>query len=258
MHLQVLSWETDSFAICLAYACAAVLLVALAHCWRKRHAAARIEETQRIRRYERESIARSLHDTYLQSVQGLMYSTHAALRTLPADGSVRSDFEALLLRIGRVLTEGRDQLNVLRCAFISSHQFWESFVRDIELVEPRAGERVRYDGVDDIDRLCGHLQHDLYAIAREAVMNALRHTDGMVSVHASAGSREFVLSIIDGGDGFGNFIDGKPGRHGIQGMRERSRLLGAKLELSDVPGRGARVTLALPASVAYRSRAWVG
>jgi signal transduction histidine kinase len=53
-------------------------------CQRRRHS---------LDRHERESIARSLHDTYLQSAQGLLLSTDGALKKLPADGEVRTDFE---------------------------------------------------------------------------------------------------------------------------------------------------------------------
>jgi len=251
-HIPMAAWQPHGLAVGIACLCSC-LVMSLAHRWRKHHAAVRIEETQRIRRSERESIARSLHDTYLQSVQGLMLSTDAALKKLPSDGDVRTDFELLLLRMTRVLAEGRDQLSLLRCAFISSQQFWESLLRDLDVMVPGAGARVRCHGLDAIDRLCRHLQHDLYAIAREAVTNALKHTPGMVAVHVSTSAQAFVLSIVDEGSGFGEFIIGRPGHFGMQGMRERSALLGAELEFSDMTGRGACVTLTLRASLAYRS-----
>lgn len=253
-HIATGMGPAHSLAVGMSWVVIVLLVVVLAQRWRKQHAIARMQERHRIRRYERESIARSLHDTYLQSVHGLMFSTHAALKKLPTDGDVRADFEALLLRIGHVLVEGRDQLNGLRCAFISSHQFWESLMRDLDLIVPRAGVRVRCHGLDAIDLVCRQLQHDLYAIVREALMNSLHHTVGMVAVQASASSKQFVLSIVDEGGGFGEFIGGKPGHHGLQGMRERSMLLGAKLELANVTGGGARVTLTLSASLAYGSR----
>jgi hypothetical protein len=58
----------------------------------------------------------------LQSAYALIFRTHAVLKKLPTDGDVRTDFEVLLVRMERVLAEARDQLNGLRCAFISSHQ----------------------------------------------------------------------------------------------------------------------------------------
>ena len=247
------AWEAHGFGVGFACLCAALLLATLGQRWRRRHAAARFAETQRIRRYERESIARSLHDTYLQSVQGLMLSTDAALKKLPSEEDVRIDLEVLLLRMGRVLAEGRDLLGVLRCAFVSSHQFQEALLRDLDVIVPHAGARVCCHGLDRVDRLSRHLQHDVYNIVREAVANALKHTNGMVAVHVSTPPGAFVLSIVDEGNGFGDFINGKPGHYGLQGMRERSLLLGARLEFSDRVGRGACVTLTLRASLAYRN-----
>lgn len=182
-----------------------------------------------------------------------MLSTDAALKKLPSEGDVRIDLEVLLLRMRRVLAEGRDQIGILRCAFVSSHQFREALLRDLDVMVPYAGARVCCHGLDRVDQLCRHLQHDVYGIVREAVANALKHTNGMVDVHVAASPGAFVLSIVDEGKGFGDFINGKPGHYGMQGMRERSKLLGAKIEFSDRVGRGACVTLTLRASLAYRN-----
>jgi hypothetical protein len=44
---------------------------------------------------------------------------------------------------------------------------------------------------------CRHLQHDLYAITREAVLNARKQTNGIVAVHALTRAQGFVMSIVN-------------------------------------------------------------
>ena len=232
-----------------ACALAGALLLALAHRWRTRRLARRMEESFRIRVHEREAIARSLHDTFLQSVQGMMFSMHAQVMKLP-DGPERAGFEQMLQRVGQVLTEGRDEVRGLRSAFDSGAAFWDALLRDVALAVPHGDARVRIVGAAALDRLRTQLQHDVYAIVREAVANALRHTAGGVTVQAAADARGFALDVVDEGPGFGAHAGGKPGHYGLQGMRERAALIGAKLELADVSG-GARVTLTIPAGLAY-------
>ena len=50
------------------------------------------------------------------------------------------------------------------------------------------------------------------------------------------------LAVSDDGRGF----EEPGGGHGLEGMRERARLLGGRLRVSSAPGRGTRVTLSVP------------
>ncbi|SDD31637.1 Two component regulator propeller [Massilia sp. PDC64] len=236
------------YAACTA---AVALLLALVHRWRMRLLVRRIEDRFRIRVHERESIARSLHDTFLQSVQGLMFNIHALVMKLPAEAPIRAEFEQLLLRVGQVVTEGRDEVRGLRSDYSSSAEFWRILERDVALVVPRAGARLQLVEPEALDRLCAHLRHDVYAIVREAVVNALRHTAGAVAVRIDAGPKQVVVSVADEGPGLGAFRNGKPGHFGVPGMRERAALIGARLEFVDATAGGARIILTIPAAVAY-------
>jgi signal transduction histidine kinase/sugar lactone lactonase YvrE len=251
LRLHVIPHFTQTpwfYAACTA---AVVLLLALAHRWRMRLQARRFEESFRIRVGERESIARSLHDTFLQSVQGLMFSMHALAMKLPADAAIRVEFEQLLQRVTQVLTEGRDEVRGLRSEYGSGTDFWNALLRDAGLVAPRAAERVRLVDAEALDRLSPHLQHDVYAIVREGVVNALRHTTGSVTVRIAAGPKQIAVAVADEGPGLGAFGNGKPGHFGVPGMRERAVLIGGRLEFLDAAGDGACLVLTIPAAVAY-------
>ncbi|TWI69499.1 histidine kinase [Pseudoduganella lurida] len=234
-------------------ACALALLAAIALAWRvrMRRLAARLEDRFQVRVRERESIARSLHDTFLQSVQGLLLSMQSVTMKLPADSTARGEFDALLERAERVLVEGRDEVKGLRGEFASSVDFWQVLQRDVGLVIPRAAARLSLLRPEAVDRLHAPLRHDVYAIAREAITNALRHTAGNVTVECHAGPKAFTLCVADAGAGLGAFRHGKAGHFGLTGMRERAAQIGARLQIEDGEGGGTRVLLTVPASLAY-------
>jgi signal transduction histidine kinase/ligand-binding sensor domain-containing protein len=218
---------------------------------RMRHLAARLEERFNIRASERESVARALHDTFLQSLQGLLFSMQAVVTKLPPDTAPRREFESLLERARTVLVEGRDEVQGLRSEFGSGTAFWEALMRDVDMIAANGHERVRLKGAAEVERLHRRLHHNVYAIVREAVFNALRHTDGLVSVHVATNAKHFVLSVTDHGNGLGIFRNGKPGHFGLPGMAEHAAQIGAKLQLIDGDGRGTKVVLLIPVALAF-------
>lgn len=233
--------------------CAAVALVMLLVVYRirMRHLAARLEERFEIRASERESIARALHDTFLQSLQGLFFSMQAVMSKLPPNSPARVELGVLLERARRVLAEGRDEVKGLRSEFGSGDAFWEVLQRDIALIVPNGCERVELTGPGGIDSLQPQIHHNVYAVVREAVVNALRHTGSKVFVHTSSDPKAFVMSVTDHGPGLGPHKAGKSSHYGLQGMREHAVQIGGRLDIDDVEAGGTRVTLTVPAKLAY-------
>ena len=92
---------------------------------------------------------------------------------------------------------------------------------------------------------------EAYFIGREALINALTHSEGLnVEVEITYGVREFCLRIRDDGRGMdGDLCDkgGRDGHWGIQGMRERAIKIGADLKLWSRPGSGSEIDLTVPA-----------
>ena len=98
---------------------------------------------------------------------------------------------------------------------------------------------------------------EAYSIGREALINALAHSDGLhVEVEIIYDHWHFRLRVRDDGRGVDPRIlekGGRPGHWGMQGMRERAQGMGAQLELWSRPGAGTEVELLVPAATAYRS-----
>lgn len=88
----------------------------------------------------------------------------------------------------------------------------------------------------------------IFRIAQEALNNALKHARAhAIAVKLERASEDMLRLVIED-DGVGvpasGSGDGLPGQqYGLVGMRERARMIGARLEVSPRPGGGTAVVL---------------
>jgi signal transduction histidine kinase len=205
---------------------------------------------------ERERIARDLHDTLLQSIQGLILRLRATVARLPKQMEAYSQMEQALERADEVLTEGRDRVKYLR----ASPSLDTDLPRAIESVGEQmatsltARFRLKVDGISrDLHPIV--LEEALF-IAREALVNAFRHANAhQIEVEISFGKTELLVRIRDDGEGIGAEVlqrGGRDGHWGLLGMRERAKKIRATLTIWSKSGAGTEVDLRVPANVAYR------
>lgn len=203
---------------------------------------------------ERERIARELHDTLLQSLQGLMLRFQAAADTLAADHPARTRLERALDRADEVMHEGRERVQQLRQPAASGLGLATELSQFVQgLDEPGLELAVQVSG--DERSLQAPVQDAAYRIAVEAVGNAMRHGAAQrITVTLSYGARLLRLRIEDDGQGIAlpyASAAGRPQRWGIRGMHERAAQIGASLEVQPLTGGGTRVELQLAAALSY-------
>jgi signal transduction histidine kinase len=95
----------------------------------------------------------------------------------------------------------------------------------------------------------------MYQIAREGIMNALKHagpTDIWVNVNAA--DEDIVMELRDNGDGFDTSIPGPEGHYGMATMRERAKVGGGSLDVVSAPGEGTVITVRFPISLLQRDQ----
>ncbi|WP_454831044.1 sensor histidine kinase [Pseudoxanthomonas wuyuanensis] len=255
--------QTGWFLILCALA--ALGLLWMLYLLRLRRLTARLREQIGERHRERERIARELHDTLLQSVQGLILRFQALSDRLPDDEPVRSAMVRTLDRADEVLAEGRKRVMDLRAGAggIGELSAALSAVGD-ELGQTSATVcLVQYEGTPY--RLNPLVQDELYRIGREALLNAFQHADArQVTVRVIYGRRALRLSVCDNGHGLPEAVlqaRGKPGHWGLSGMQERAGRIGAAFKLDSAVGGGTCIELEVPAGDAYRGRRrrrWLG
>jgi signal transduction histidine kinase len=88
------------------------------------------------------------------------------------------------------------------------------------------------------------VEYGAFMIAREAIENALRHSQAsVVTVNLGGDSRRIELEIADNGQGIAPAAGTKPGHLGIAGMLERAHSIGGVVSVIPNPGGGTSVGL---------------
>jgi signal transduction histidine kinase len=234
--------------------CAAAVLIFMraAHAYRLRRAEANIRQRLAARLSERERIARELHDTFLQTIQGLMFKLEAL--AILSDGAVRKRFEGVLEQLDDAISEGRarvlglrgadqppaepaDHLNSYGNNFLqmSSAAFKTRVVGQPRVLNPVAADEV-------------------LIIGREAIGNCFTHAEARhIEVELVYAEKSFALRVRDDGKGMeaATAKSGRAGHWGIVGMRERARALGATLSIRSRHGTGTEIELTVRAATAY-------
>ena len=214
---------------------------------------ARIEE----RVEERERIARDLHDTLLQSVQGLVLRVDAAAQQIPPDHPAHGDLERTLDRAEEVVAEARDRVRNLRTSSVPFEDLPAAFQEVVK--QTSHGRDVTFKTVIEGTERELHpvVQEEAYRIGREAIINALTHSEGHhVEVEIAYKQQMFRLRVRDDGQGFDSGIleeGGRPNHWGLQGMRERAERIGAELKIWSGRQTGTEVELSIPGATAYQS-----
>jgi signal transduction histidine kinase/ligand-binding sensor domain-containing protein len=248
-------YQTQWFYVLSTLGCGAIL--ASLHRVRMRQVAAQVRGRLEARLAERERIARELHDTLLQGIQGLIWRFQAVAARIPTAEPARQLAEQSLDRADRLLAESRDKVKDLRPLTQGTANLAQALAAEGEQfaqLHPTES-RVTVQGVSrDLHPL---VHEETLLIAREALGNAFRHANARsIEVEVTYGDGELQVRIRDDGQGISTVVQhagGKPGHFGLIGMRERAEKLGAQLEVWSRPGAGTEVDLRVPARVAYRS-----
>jgi signal transduction histidine kinase len=203
---------------------------------------------------ERVRIARELHDTLLQGIQGLLLSFHvAAEKVLPGHES-KPALEKALSAADRIILEGRNRVSRLR-----SEQLTDSeLVASIERVACDLGGNTATEFA--VERKGGsatlrpHIVEEVFFIAREALTNAFRHSQASrVVVELDYQRRQFLFRCSDNGRGFNTSVlqtDGTSGHWGLRGMAERAEKIGGKFSVNST-GEGTELHVYVSARRAY-------
>ena len=218
----------------------------------------RLQERHRARLAERERIARELHDTLLQGVQGLVLLFQRVAQQISRGNPDRALTlpEQALNRADQFLGEGRNRIKDLRTT--------EDEAADLPRALQAEGEQLVlthpahfHTSVEGAPRELHPIARDeVFHIARESLGNAFQHS-GAQHIEAEVSYGDMLLHVRIRDDGRGIDTDvldagGKPGHFGLLGMRERAETMGAQLKIWSKPGAGTEIHLQVPAQVAYR------
>ena len=209
---------------------------------------------------ERTRIARDLHDTLLQSFQGVLMKFSAVTYQLPdRPEEARQTLEKVIDQARQAVIEGRDAVQGLRSSTVVANDLARA-IRTLgeELAASQAGQncpgfRVQVEGT--AKDLAPRVRNDVHRIACEALRNAFRHAHArLIEVEIRYDKRWLRLRVRDDGKGIDPRVLGEGGRaghHGLPGLRERARLVGGELAIWSELDSGTEIELSIPGSVAF-------
>jgi signal transduction histidine kinase/ligand-binding sensor domain-containing protein len=209
---------------------------------------------------ERTRIARELHDTLLQSFQGLLLVFQAISNLLPArPEEAKQRIERAIDQGSDAITEGRNAVHELRTGGLNTVNLGEAISTfGKELLSGATSETgpefdVRVEGTPQ--PLSPIIRDEVYRIGVESLRNAVRHANARrIEVDIRYGKDGLRLRIRDDGKGIDPGVLGQEhiaGHWGLRGMRERARLIGGTFEVWSQLGTGTEAELTIPAASAY-------
>ena len=250
--------------------CVVVVLVLLwaAYQLRIRQLAYQFNMTLEARVSERTRIARDLHDTLLQSFQGLLLRFQLVSQLFTAQPvQAKQTLDSAIDQASEAIGEARDAVQGLRSSALDTGDLVEAITAMAEELtgdtstpeSPIIGVEVEGARRD----LKTTVRDEAYRIAGEALRNAFRHANAKrITVEIRFDPRQFQLSVSDDGKGIDEQAMGRQrhGHFGLHGMRERAELFGGKLEVWSKLGSGTQLDLSIPGAIAYdlvaRRRWW--
>lgn len=207
---------------------------------------------------ERGRIARDLHDSLLQGVQGLAFTLQGIRNLLPA----RPDAAAILLDKALedadfAVSGGRDAVGELRrqtVGLADLHDVIDRVAQDTRS-EFEAPPALRIAVTGQPRKVSALVADEVFQIAREAIRNVSRHAKAeSIDVKIDYSHRGVALRIGDDGVGIAHdvLIRGeRPGHWGLMGMRERATRIGGSVKIRRRPRAGTELSLTIPANAAY-------
>ena len=244
-------------------AVAVLALVWMAYKLRLRQVTARIQERLGTRMEERERIARELHDTLLQSFQGLTLHFQRARNLLPdRTAEAIQTLDTALDGAEEAIVEGRDAIHDLRSPTTAAKALAEEITalgEELVVKGTNTKEPVEFRIVIEGSAcpMRPNLHIDVFRIAREALRNSFSHSQGhLIETELAYTESLFRLRVRDDGKGIDpdeRLRAERSGHWGLKGMRERAERLGGELEVWSEPGAGTEIELRVPASIAYET-----
>jgi signal transduction histidine kinase len=204
-------------------------------------AAERQRATSDARAAERARIAREMHDAISQHLFGLRMIAAGMRRADPGNQQARA-----IERISEeALRDLQTLLTELRSASLDGGGLTAALLDICAAYRDRHGVTVEAS-VDEVT-VPAAVEHALLRVTQEACADAVRHGGARrLAVTLTSQGGQVELTITDGGSGFDPAAP--PTGSGLAHIRDRVTEIGGTVDIDSAPGRGAALTIRVPAS----------
>jgi len=213
---------------------------------RTRELSALSTHLQELSEKEKSELARNLHD----ELGGLLTAAKMDLSWLQSRVTDPA-LQERLAQLGAVLDEAMDLkrrvVEDLRPSLLDHFGLSTALRAYADSACAKAGLRAQLALPEDGTPMPRETAIALFRIVQEGITNIIRHA-GARSVALGLAPEEdaWRITLRDDGRGFDTADPGRPGSHGITGMRQRVRALGGQFEIESAPGAGTTLRVSIP------------
>jgi streptogramin lyase len=203
---------------------------------------------------ERTRIARELHDTFLQTIQGSKLVADDALENTSDSVRMHRALEQLSGWLEQAVHEGRTALNSLRTSSTQTNDLAEAFRRATENGSMPGSVQATFSVVGNAKDMHPIVRDEVYRIGYEAIRNAYTHSRASRLDVELRYAQDLTLRVRDNGIGIDHATveSGKNGHFGLQGMRERAARIGGRLTLLSSANSGTEITIVVPGGIVFQ------
>ena len=216
------------------------------------------EAQQRLALEARHRLARELHDSVSQALFSMTLESRGAQLLLersglPCDGPLGERLDNLRQLTQGALAEMRALIFELRPEALREEGLAAAIRKQAESMSARTEIAVEVRLPKKRIPLSEEVEEQVYRVVQEALANVARHSRAGRAIvrlrHRRSEPRELLVEVSDDGVGFDPSAR-QPGHLGLQTMAQRVEQLGGALQVEGRPGRGTRISAAIPLSPA--------
>jgi two-component system sensor histidine kinase DegS len=199
---------------------------------------------------ERARLAQEVHDGPAQALSNAIFQVEYIERVMDEDPRLAlTELRFLRQLLRRELGDVRSFISQLRPRSLDVLGLDGSIRETVDHMVALTGLPIQMDLQAPGDRLTDAEQTVVLRLVQEALQNVRKHATAQhASVNSRLDDRDWILEVRDDGRGFDVDTVAARGRRnfGLQFMRERAELIGARFEVRSRPNGGTVVWLAIP------------
>jgi two-component system sensor histidine kinase DegS len=208
------------------------------------------------REAERVRLAQEVHDGPAQALVNAIFQADLIDRAIDTNpDTVRTEVRHLRERLRRDLDDVRAFISQLRPPLLTELGLNGSIDDGVATMRALTGHTIETNLAAPADRLSDEGQVVVLRVMQEALQNVRRHAEARtVTVSTHLDGETWILEIADDGRGFDVDTVATLGRRtfGLQFMRDRAELIGARFEVRSRPSGGTVVRLSIPVETVRR------
>lgn len=197
--------------------------------------------------HERQLIAYDIHDGLAQQLAAAAMQFEACEHLKDSSPeNAKTAYDAGVRMVRQAHIEARRLISGVRPPILDQLGIVAALAQLAQDQQTAGGPKIEFQSNVRFARLESVLESAIYRIAQESLANACRHSQSpRISLSLIQEGDSVQLEVRDWGVGFDP--DSVNADHfGLEGIRERARLLGGEAAIASRPGKGTRIRVVLP------------